>query len=72
MTPDLRSYRQLVLVAAKLMDLRSMGLENLRYEQAQLAVSKHGDRRLLRNGDLIEDLASRRERLHKDSVFVWD
>lgn len=60
------------MVATVLVNLSSVGLQNLSDQQTELSVSEHSHRRAGWNSHLIEDLAGRRERLNKHSVLGWD
>ena len=54
------------------MDVGAMGREHLRDEQPELTVSQHGDGRPARDRDLIEYLASGRQRLGEYGLLRRD
>jgi hypothetical protein len=51
------------------MDFRAIEHEHLRDQESQLAISKNGDRLSLRDPDLVQNFASRRNRFSEYSVI---
>ena len=68
---DAAAFRdaQLLFVPAELVDLVAVGVEHLRDQQAQLAVSQHRYPGARRNRDLVQDLAGGGQRLGEDGAL---
>lgn len=56
-------------MAAELVHVVSIGVQNLSDQQPELAIAQNGDRRTARQVCLIQDLASRRQRFDEDSLL---